>query len=81
MLAHGKFKGLGTSQGFPTDLPSLHSPQCSAQWCPMESPMLMVALQPVGALKMWFGKQIMEKDSLLKLIQGTEGNRSKSFLF
>lgn len=36
------------------------------------------ALQPAGGL-MWFGKQVMEKASDLKLVQGTEGNRSKSF--
>lgn len=37
------------------------------------------ALQPVGRL-MWFGKQMKQNASVLKLFQGTEGNRPQSFL-
>lgn len=49
--------------------------------CEMESPVPMVVTEHYNPQRglTWFGKQMMEKASVLKLIRGTEGNKSKSF--
>lgn len=51
--------------------------------CEMKSPVLVAVAEHYslwGGL-MWLGKQMMENASVLKLFQGTEGNRPESFLF
>lgn len=49
----------------------------------MKSPVLVTAPEHYRLWQglMWFGKQMKENASVLKLFQGTERNRPESFVF